>query len=207
MNVNDAYYAPHTMDTWRDRMESLDEEQKKLLLGSSLSQRFAAWPLSISHPAIVGAFYGLLLTIALILPYGMLNDWDISLWSKNTAFMGLSIALGMAIAGQISALMNRIVQRPPIAPPRVLLFSAPFVGFAALIGLWMDILPEFPEIFAWILLILPGPIYVHLSWAPRHRMLTMIEDGKNPFNTSSTLEVGNMEKERELEQAVEALDD
>tara|TARA_B100001750_G_scaffold237380_1_gene242404 strand:- start:2401 stop:2988 length:588 start_codon:yes stop_codon:yes gene_type:complete len=195
------------MDTWRDRLDTLDEEQKNLLLGSSLSQRFAAWPLSISHPAIVGAFYGLLLTIALILPNGMLNNWEISLWSKNTAFMGLSIALGMAIAGQISALMNRIVQRPPIAPPRVILFSAPFVGFAALIGLWMDILPEFPEIFAWILLILPGPIYVHLSWAPRHRMLTLLEDGKNPFNISNKVEVGDREKEEELEAAVDALND
>ncbi|MBO57937.1 MAG: hypothetical protein CMA77_02955 [Euryarchaeota archaeon] len=188
-------------------MESLDDEQREMLLGSSLSQRFAAWPLSISHPAIVGAFYGLLLTIALILPYGMLNDWEISLWSKNTAFMGLSMALGMAIAGQISALMNRIVQRPPIAPPRVLLFSAPFVGFAALIGLWMEILPQFPEIIAWIILILPGPIYVHLSWAPRHRMLTMLEDGINPFNITSKIEVGEREKERELEEAVDALED
>ena len=117
------------------------------------------------------------------------------------------MALGMAIAGQISALMNRIVQRPPIAPPRVLLFSAPFVGFAALIGLWMEILPQFPEIIAWIILILPGPIYVHLSWAPRHRMLTMLEDGINPFNITSKIEVGEREKERELEEAVDALED
>ncbi len=195
------------MDAWRERLESLDDEQKELLLGSSLSQRFAAWPLSVSHPAIVGAFYGLLLTLALILPFGMQSDWDVALWSKNTAFMGLSIALGMAIAGQISSLMNRIVQRPPIAPPRVILFSAPFVGFIGLIGQWMDILPQFPEIIAWIILLLPGPIYVHLSWAPRYRMLTMLEDGKDPFNQSRKVGVGNSEKEMELEAAVEALDD
>ena len=28
---------------------------------------------------------------------------------------------------------------------------------------------------------LPGPLYVHLSWAPRWRLLCMIDDGKNPF--------------------------
>ena len=207
MNVNATNPARHNVETWRERLESLDDEQKALLLGSSLSQRFASWPLSVSHPAIVGAFYGLLLTLALILPYGMRNDWDVALWSKNTAFMGLSIALGMAIAGQISSLMNRIVQRPPIAPPRIILFSAPFVGFAGLIGLWMDIIPQFPELIAWIILLLPGPIYVHLSWAPRYRMLTMLEDGKDPFNLSRKVEVGHREKEIELEAAVEALDD
>jgi hypothetical protein len=195
------------MDTWRERLESLDNEQKTMLLGSSLSQRFTAWPLSISHPAIVGAFYGLLLTFALILPLGMRNDWNVALWSKNTAFMGLSMALGMAIAGQISSLMNKVVQRPPIAPPRIILFSAPFVGIAALIGLWMDILPQFPESIAWIILLLPGPIYVHLSWAPRYRMLTMLEDGKDPFDLTRIVEVGHREKEMELEAAVEALDD
>ena len=28
---------------------------------------------------------------------------------------------------------------------------------------------------------LPGPLYVHLSWAPRWRLLCMLDDGKNPF--------------------------
>ncbi len=88
-----------------------------------------------------------------------------------------------------------------------LLFSAPFVGIAALIGLWMDILPQFPESIAWIILLLPGPIYVHLSWAPRYRMLTMLEDGNDPFDLTRIVEVGHREKEMELEAAVEALDD
>ena len=28
---------------------------------------------------------------------------------------------------------------------------------------------------------IPGPLYVHLSWAPRWRLLCMVEDGVNPF--------------------------
>jgi len=28
---------------------------------------------------------------------------------------------------------------------------------------------------------IPGPLYIHLSWAPRWRLLCMIEDGFSPF--------------------------
>ncbi len=35
---------------------------------------------------------------------------------------------------------------------------------------------------SWTLILLPGPLYVHLSWAPRWRLLCMIDDGKNPFD-------------------------
>ena len=28
---------------------------------------------------------------------------------------------------------------------------------------------------------IPGPLYIHLSWAPRWRLLCMIEDGNAPF--------------------------
>ena len=192
------------MTPWREQLDSLEEEQKNMLLGSSLSQRCAAWPLSLSHPAIVGAFFGLLLMIALILPIGLRSDWVAKTWFTDTAFMTLTTCLFLAILGQISSLTNRIIQRPPIAPPRVILFSLPFIGLAGLIGLWMNIIPEFPEIIAWIILLIPGPIYVHLSWAPRYRMLILLEDGKNPFEPHVE-EVGEREKELELEAAVEAL--
>ncbi|HIG20746.1 MAG TPA: hypothetical protein EYQ78_08340, partial [Candidatus Poseidoniales archaeon] len=82
------------MESWRQRLESLDERQTEMLLGSPMSQRFATWPLSISHPAIVGAFYGLLLIAALIIPIGYHNSWNIDLWLREVAFRGLSIALG-----------------------------------------------------------------------------------------------------------------
>jgi hypothetical protein len=70
----------------------------------------------------------------------------------------------------------------------------------------MNLVPQIPELLAWLLMLAPGPIYVHLSWAPRYRMLTMLEDGKDPFGPSR-VEIGQMEKEQELVDAVNAIDD
>ena len=51
---------------------------------------------------------------------------------------------------------------------------------------------------------LPGPLYVHLSWAPRWRLLCMLDDGKNPFegleqlsDNSTTKFVSKMDTEIE----------
>ncbi len=56
----------------------------------------------------------------------------------------------------------------------------PFVGLALLTLSRTDMLNA-PLSLVWLLLLLPGPLYVHLSWAPRWRLLCMLEDGKNPF--------------------------
>ena len=50
-----------------------------------------------------------------------------------------------------------------------------------------DILPIYPFILD--LILLPGPLYVHLSWAPRWRLLCMIDDGKNPFEGQETIDI------------------
>ena len=57
----------------------------------------------------------------------------------------------------------------------------PFIGLALLSIDRTGILSVYPFI-SWTLILLPGPLYVHLSWAPRWRLLCMIEDGKNPFD-------------------------
>ena len=194
------------MESWRQRLESLDEAQTEMLLGSPMSQLFAAWPLSVSHPAVVGAFYGLLLMAALIIPIGYHNSWNVEFWFREVAFRGLSIALGLALAGQFSSLISKFFQRTPITPPRAVLFIMPFAGFIILLGSWMDLVPQIPEVLAWLLMLAPGPIYVHLSWAPRYRMLTMLEDGKDPFGPSR-VELGQQEMEQELVDAVNAIDD
>ena len=194
------------MEAWRERLTSLDDSQQEMLLGSSLSQRFAAWPLIISQPAIVGAFYGCLVTIALILPIGYHNEWNLEAWFNEASFRGLSVALGLAIAGQFSAIVAKILPRPPIAPPRVMIYTMPFVGFAIILGNWMGIAVAIPEMLAWILMLASGPIYVHLSWAPRHRMLTMLEDGRDPFGPAN-FQIEQIEMEQELEDAVNALDE
>ena len=68
----------------------------------------------------------------------------------------------------------------PIAPPRIILYPMPFVGLALLSIDRTDIL-SINAYISWLLILLPGPLYVHLSWAPRWRLLCMIDDGKNPF--------------------------
>jgi hypothetical protein len=70
----------------------------------------------------------------------------------------------------------------------------------------MGIAVAIPEMLAWILMLASGPIYVHLSWAPRHRMLTMLEDGRDPFGPAN-FQIEQIEMEQELEDAVNALDE
>ena len=56
----------------------------------------------------------------------------------------------------------------------------PFVGFGLLTISQTEIFTV-PSSLVWLLLLLPGPMYVHLSWAPRWRLLCQLEDGINPF--------------------------
>ena len=42
--------------------------------------------------------------------------------------------------------------------------------------------PEFVSNIGWFLAILPGPLYIHLSYAPRWRMLDRIDRGLDPFD-------------------------
>ena len=51
------------------QVENLAPHEQDTLLGTSLSRRFSKLPLWLSHPANIGAFYGLLVALALILPY------------------------------------------------------------------------------------------------------------------------------------------
>ena len=67
-----------------------------------------------------------------------------------------------------------------MTPPRILLYPMPFVGMALLTISRTDLV-NIPMSIVWLLLLLPGPMYVHLSWAPRWRLLCMLEDGRDPF--------------------------
>jgi len=88
-----------------------------------------------------------------------------------------------ALSGFVSLVMISISKRHPVAPPRQILYPMPFLGLALLsvdrVG--MMTMPPWLVTLVWALLLLPGPVYVHLSWAPRWRLLCMIEDGKDPF--------------------------
>ena len=158
----------------------MSENHQETLLGASLSRKFAKLPLWLSHPSNIGGFYGFLIAIALILPYrfagednsGWLNDWALhcALLIAACFFLGLCSTLITAISGRF-----------PVTPPRTILYPMPFIGLALLSINRTDIIAIYPFL-SWTLILLPGPLYVHLSWAPRWRLLCMIDDGKNPFD-------------------------
>ena len=80
----------------------------------------------------------------------------------------------------MSLIIVSISKRFPATPPRYILYPMPFVGLGFLTISMTDMM-NLPSSLIWLLLLLPGPMYVHLSWAPRWRLLCLLEDDKNPF--------------------------
>lgn len=161
------------------QVENLAPHEQDTLLGPSLSRRFSKLPLWLSHPANIGAFYGLLVALALILPYafgGKNND----VWAVEWIFHTALLIVACALTGFVSILLIAFSKRHPMAPPRYILYPMPFIGLA-LLSIDRTELLTIPSLLVWALLLLPGPVYVHLSWAPRWRLLCMVEDGKDPF--------------------------
>ena len=161
---------------WRDRLESLDDKSKDLLLGAFLSRRFATLPLWLSHPAYVSAFYGLLLSLVLIFPslYGYGDSWLFQWIYESTLILFVCLLLGF-----LSLIIVSISKRYPVKPPRFILYPMPFIGIA-LHSMNVGELFDISNTIVWFFLLSPGPIYVHLSWAPRWRLLTQFERGENP---------------------------
>tara|TARA_B100000767_G_scaffold25590_1_gene22477 strand:+ start:1642 stop:2256 length:615 start_codon:yes stop_codon:yes gene_type:complete len=168
-----------TPSRWGQKLEHLSQNEQDTLLGTSLSRRFTALPLWLSHPGNIGAFYGILISLALLMPYRF-SGQDTSAWLANWLFHTSLLIVGCLMLGFASLLLVRWSKRFPMAPPRIVLYPMPFVGLALLTLSRTDMLNA-PLSLVWLLLLLPGPLYVHLSWAPRWRLLCMLEDGKNPF--------------------------
>ncbi len=161
------------------KISALDESQREIITGGGLSKRFSRLPLWLSHPANIGAFYGLLVSFALILPYYMTEPHWFPLWLLNASLLiSACLLLGMA-----SRIINIFTGRMPIQVMRKVLYPMPFVGFTLLTLIHTELFPSSATLnyITWGLLMAPGPLYIHLSWAPRWRLLCMIEDGKNPF--------------------------
>jgi len=81
----------------------------------------------------------------------------------------------------------------------------PFVGLA-LLSIDRVGMMDMPSMLVWALLLLPGPVYVHLSWAPRWRLLCMIEDGKDPFVGLEVKVEDNIEAEEMVGEDTEILE-
>lgn len=164
---------------WASVVGSLSENHQETLFGTSLSKQFARLPLWLSHPSNIGGFYGFLIALALILPYRFAGE-DNSGWMSDWALHCALLMAACFFLGLCSTVITAISGRFPVAPPRTILYPMPFVGLALLSINRTDILAISPFL-PWTLILLPGPLYVHLSWAPRWRLLCMIDDGKNPF--------------------------
>ncbi len=173
-------------DNWVSTIGSLSENHQETLLGTSLSKQFARLPLWLSHPSNIGGFYGFLVAIALILPYRFAGE-DHSGWMSDWALHCALLMAACFFLGLCSTLITAISGRFPIAPPRTILYPMPFIGLALLSINRTDIVAIYPFL-SWTLILLPGPLYVHLSWAPRWRLLCMIDDGKNPFEGQENIE-------------------
>ncbi|MGB2070636.1 MAG: hypothetical protein ACPHVR_03265, partial [Poseidonia sp.] len=168
-----------TNETWMAKVEALAPKEQETLLGTSLSRRFARLPLWLSHPANIGGFYGLLIALALLLPYAF-GDQNNEVWGVQWIYHTSLLLIACGACGFLSLVMISLSKRHPMAPPRQLLYPMPFVGLA-LLSIDRVGMMDMPSMLVWALLLLPGPVYVHLSWAPRWRLLCMIEDGKDPF--------------------------
>tara|TARA_B100001093_G_scaffold227553_2_gene218121 strand:- start:9017 stop:9517 length:501 start_codon:yes stop_codon:yes gene_type:complete len=101
-------------------------------------------------------------------------------WFNNWIFHSALIMVSCLVLGMLSLIIVSLSKRFPVTPPRYILYPMPFVGFGLLTISQTEIFTV-PSSLVWLLLLLPGPMYVHLSWAPRWRLLCQLEDGINPF--------------------------
>jgi hypothetical protein len=163
---------------WQGHLDALSLKERETLLGTSLSRRFTQFPLWLSHPSNISAFYGLLVSLALLLPYrfGQASES----WFTNWVFHSALIMVACLLLGMLSLVIVKISRRFPVTPPRLILYPMPFVGFGLLTVSHSGMF-DLPAYLYMFLLLLPGPMYVHLSWAPRWRLLCQLEDGINPF--------------------------
>ena len=164
---------------WSDVVADLAPVHQDLLFGTSLSRRFSRLPLWLSHPANIGMFYGFLISLALIFPYILRYDNLNESFSNWLFFSALSMAACLLL-GFSSLILVSLTKRMPIAPPRIVLYPMPFLGIG-LLGLDFSNVIDVPSGVSLFVLLLPGPAYVHLSWAPRWRLLCKLDQGLNPF--------------------------
>ena len=203
---------PVSQSKWMEHMDRLSDQDKEVLVGTSLSKLFTTWPIWLNHPANISALYGALISLSLLLPYAF-GDVNQDVWFEQWIVHASLLVTACAVAGFLSAIIIHFSKRFPVSPPRSLLYPMPFVGLAMITIDRADLISfEILIPLIWLFLLFPGPMYVHLSWAPRHRLLCLLDDGKNPFE-HMTQELEDDEdkieltpKEHELIEVVDAFD-
>ena len=202
-------YKSKVMEEWRERISALPDEHREMFEGGTLSQFFLRWPLTLSHPTFVGAFYGLLVSLALLGPtiidqrsIGESYGNSISTW----AITALTIVLICGILGGFSAIILAITKRVPLRLDRrrKFIFPIPFIGLILFTASILEPSLGIPEQLGWVLMLAPGPLYVHLSYAPRWRMLDRMARGLAPME--GPIEVGK-KSESEDQDMLDAIDE
>ncbi len=202
-------YKSKVMEEWRERISALPDEHREMFEGGTLSQFFLRWPLTLSHPTFVGAFYGLLVSLALLGPtiidqtsIGESYGNSISTW----AITALTIVLICGILGGFSAIILAITKRVPLRLDRrrKFIFPIPFIGLILFTASILESSLGIPEQLGWVLMLAPGPLYVHLSYAPRWRMLDRMARGLAPME--GPIEVGK-KSELEDQDMLDAIDE
>ncbi len=203
-----------TMAGWREFVEELDEDHRLMLEGGALSRMFLGYPMTICHPVFIGALYGILTSLTLILPFayaGWMDSVAMNEIANEWGVMAIFVITISAILGGTSLLISQIMKRPPIRLEnrRRYLFPFPFIGLVIItFSMVNDINPIITQI-GWICAILPGPLYVHLSYAPRWRILDRIDRGLQPFEgMSRTIDpIPKNEEEQESDEQVDEVVD
>ena len=202
------------MDGWQEVVRSMDHEHEHMLRGGTVSNFFLRESLTLSHPVFVGGCYGLMISVALLLPlyYGDSQNNFVEL-ARDWGLQSLVIVSMTSILGAFSILSSTLIKRPParLQDWKKILFVFPFIGLSIVsISTIRGFGGEFFLEFGWFLYILPGPLWVHLSYAPRWRIIERIDRGLDPFEGMAKTIYGSNSRfsnpeDRELDEVVEII--
>tara|TARA_Y100000766_G_scaffold282767_1_gene296798 strand:- start:1652 stop:2299 length:648 start_codon:yes stop_codon:yes gene_type:complete len=204
------------VEGWQNVVESMDSEHRHMLRGGSVSNFFLRDSLTLSHPVFVGGIYGLMISIALLpsMMYGGLFIGEgYSQIGRYWLIRMLVIVAITSILGAFSILISTIVKRPParLLYIRKILFALPFIGLTILTASFID--NQYGIILdrlGWFIYILPGPLWIHLSYAPRWRIIDRIDRGIEPFDGMKKTVYGNTktvrpESDFDLEEVIDII--
>jgi len=115
--------------------------------------------------------------------------------------------------GGFSLVVSTVIKRPPVRLEnrRKFIFPLPFIGIIAIsLEIIFDGVPDNVRWLGWAFLIVPGPLWVHLSYAPRWRILDRLDRGVNPFEgmgvTIYGVEGGDVEEsDSEIEEVLDTV--
>ena len=132
------------------------------------------------------------------LAYGSLSIGDdYSQIGRRWLLQMLVIVAITSILGAFSILASTIVKRPParLFYLRRILFALPFIGLTMLSASLIDNqYGIFLDRLGWFIYILPGSLWIHLSYAPRWRIIDRIDRGIEPFEGMKITVYGDTKK-------------